>query len=578
MVAKSIVDVQINDGAFRQFQENFAKYQEGLATTVEDWGKVGEGMTELQAMTSVIGAAILAQSDVLKEIVHNNEKSAHVERERVGLWQKIAASSKMFVGTMADGARLIGKWSVLGTVFGGLLGAGGLWGLDALANNVAAGRRGALGLGASYGGERAFGVDFGRFVDPNRFLSGISDLRGNISKQSGLFGLGFTRRQIESEETSQFSVDLLTRVKRIVDASPSVAIAQAQLHARGLGELFSTEDVRRLRSTSPQEFEQQKEAARRDSLAFGLDPDTLRKYQELSTQLTRAGKSIETVLIDDLSGLAGPIQKLSGSFTEAIDALLKSRGIKDLMSEISTALEHFAKYVATPKFEVDVKMFVTDVSEMAKAVVSALKWLHGLLGPSGPAPKDASGITPPGDEGVDITGRGNANIPTTAGQAKANRWLNFLFRHGEVSSEKEHEAFIRKEAAKLGIDPNVALRVAAMEGLYNKGGAAGYNDDGSSFGDFQIHVGGISRKFPHRGLGDVFRQATGLDPADPKNWKQEDEFALKWARDHGWSSWSSMRGHPQFEGVRAPHVRISVNNQTGGNVNVSSNQAGSSPH
>jgi hypothetical protein len=65
---------------------------------------------------------------------------------------------------------------------------------------------------------------------------------------------------------------------------------------------------------------------------------------------------------------------------------------------------------------------------------------------------------------------------------------------------------IRSTAIKYGIDPDVAVRVAQSEGLSD-----GYNpkisDDGTSFGAFQLHIGGD--------MGDDFRRDTNLDPSEP---------------------------------------------------------------
>lgn len=99
-------------------------------------------------------------------------------------------------------------------------------------------------------------------------------------------------------------------------------------------------------------------------------------------------------------------------------------------------------------------------------------------------------------------------------------------------STNDHESFIRQYAASLGIDPAAALAVARSEGL-----GKGPGDFGSSFGDFQLHVGGIAPGAnAGPGLGDEFRAATGLDPADPKNWRAMDIFALKYAAAHGWGA------------------------------------------
>ena len=87
----------------------------------------------------------------------------------------------------------------------------------------------------------------------------------------------------------------------------------------------------------------------------------------------------------------------------------------------------------------------------------------------------------------------------------------------------ERADFIRSVAAKLGIDPRVAVAVAKSEGL---GGLVG--DHGTSWGDFQLHRGG---------LADIYEKQTGNSASDPSKWKEADEWALKYAAKNGWGSW-----------------------------------------
>lgn len=87
---------------------------------------------------------------------------------------------------------------------------------------------------------------------------------------------------------------------------------------------------------------------------------------------------------------------------------------------------------------------------------------------------------------------------------------------------------IRAAALRYGIDPDVAVRVARSEGLGNYRG-----DHGTSFGAFQLHVGG--------GLGDVFQRETGLDPRDPKNERAMIDWTLRNVRRYGWGPWHGAR-------------------------------------
>ena len=107
-----------------------------------------------------------------------------------------------------------------------------------------------------------------------------------------------------------------------------------------------------------------------------------------------------------------------------------------------------------------------------------------------------------------------------------------------VYNPQEAASYIVAAAQKRGIDPNVALRVARSEGLNQYTG-----DEGSSFGPFQLHYGGVAKGGNAvGGLGDVFTQRTGLDARDPRTWRQQIDFSLDEAARTGWGPWHGWKG------------------------------------
>lgn len=95
--------------------------------------------------------------------------------------------------------------------------------------------------------------------------------------------------------------------------------------------------------------------------------------------------------------------------------------------------------------------------------------------------------------------------------------------------------YIRQAAIKRNIDPDVALRVAASEGLNadpNEAWQSNYVKNGQrerSYGPYQLYIDG--------GLGNEFMRSTGLDPRDPSTWQQQVDYALDHARNNGWGAW-----------------------------------------
>jgi hypothetical protein len=103
------------------------------------------------------------------------------------------------------------------------------------------------------------------------------------------------------------------------------------------------------------------------------------------------------------------------------------------------------------------------------------------------------------------------------------------------------EGYIRQTAAKYGIDPDVAMRVAQSEGL-----GSFLGDHGKSGGAFQLYTGG--------GLGNEFQKETGLNPLDPKNEKATIDYALKHAAKSGWGPWhgAARVGIGRQQGIGGP--------------------------
>lgn len=119
---------------------------------------------------------------------------------------------------------------------------------------------------------------------------------------------------------------------------------------------------------------------------------------------------------------------------------------------------------------------------------------------------------------------------------------------GEAGSafknKDEKEAFIRAEAIKRGINPDIAMSVAKSEGFNTYTG-----DQGTSFGAFQLHYGGrVGGGNAVGGLGDVFTKKTGLDASNPDTERQQIQFALDEAKKAGWGAWHGFKGS-QWAGI-----------------------------
>lgn len=106
-----------------------------------------------------------------------------------------------------------------------------------------------------------------------------------------------------------------------------------------------------------------------------------------------------------------------------------------------------------------------------------------------------------------------------------------------LPTTEQVEAYIRQKAIELGIDPDVAVRVAKSEGLQDGTWQSNYQQPygrEASYGPFQLHVDPTGKR---PGMGNDFRHDTGLDPSDPSTWREGVDYALGYAGKHGWGPW-----------------------------------------
>jgi hypothetical protein len=259
--------------------------------------------------------------------------------------------------------------------------------------------------------------------------------------------------------------------------------------------------------------------------------------------INEARKGIEQVRRDFASASKGAVtpeqvEKLT-EFQKAwvgLDQAIEKTG-RDIVTDAAPAFTSIATSV-TKWIEGNQKLADSLGSILAGlTALSALKpaaWLLRLLGLGGAA----GALGAAGPVGV-AAGLAYANLPTEANGGEKNIYENGkLTDYGRMitgqggggsggrSSADVREAFIRSTAASLGIDPDIAVRVAKSEGFNGFTG-----DNGTSFGDFQLHVTPGGRG---GAVGDQFKKWTGLDPSDPANEQRADKFALEWAQNNGW--------------------------------------------
>jgi hypothetical protein len=381
MSARSIIDIDIRDEKFQKFLKLFAKFKGETAELPKQWADVSEKFgTSLETMNAMV--------ESLDKFLTNEKDIATAEERRAKAWKSIKDNVTTSGRSLLNTTKTLAKWVGIGGLFSGLIGAGGLYGIDRLAAGAAGARRSAFGLGTTAGAQKAFGIEFSRFINPEQFLGGVNEALHDISQRVALLSAGVPGSVLATGDAAKVGADLLLRLKDLADRTNPAVYAQA-IQARGLGGITSIEDLTRLHGMSRREIlDQETEFARRTAqLNKYLTPQTLLGMQKLTTQLQVAGAKIESSFVGALGKLdrSGSIEKLSDAVSGAATTIVDSISQKDFDS-IARGVEDFAKYVASPSFRSDLKTFVDDMSYASRKIVSGLQWLGLIPDKPGTAP------------------------------------------------------------------------------------------------------------------------------------------------------------------------------------------------
>jgi hypothetical protein len=214
MPARSVIDIDVNDQAFREFNALFQRYQEQLKATPQEWRSAATAQQQSLKGTrnlSQAQATLIGQQGILADA---HKAALLLLRQEESSWERIRRSTAGSAVLIKNMTGDILKWV---PVLSALAGLGGIAGLGVLTGNVAGGRRSALGLGATYGGQRAFATAFDRFVDPGSVLSGVASARGDVAKRVAFSGLGMLNDSDLKGDNAAVAARVLERAKRIAD-------------------------------------------------------------------------------------------------------------------------------------------------------------------------------------------------------------------------------------------------------------------------------------------------------------------------------------------------------------------------
>ena len=400
--------------------------------------------------------------------------------------------------------RNIFGWRGVLRIFKGLLGGGGLFGLEGLAASVTERRRQALGFGGDYGKIASFLTNFQRLVDAQQILSRVSTAKYDITSMErvGLQSMGFGPKEFE-KDPSEITKDVLNRLPEMLKGIPE---NQWLPTAHALRIPLSDQDILRRMKTDSETWNRIQGLDKKYERDMNLSKKEQSAWVLLNTQLDIAGRRIETAFQRSLISLAQSSGDLSEVISNKLIGLINSKGFKVIIDFISSKLEEFKDWLGGPNFKKDVEMFASGVSSFLKdmkSIFDFFAWIAKKFGFGGEEDTTGQGgqaggrYGPIGGGPYGGGGGGAIDIGKVGKLPSGDLYKKFM----QVAID---EGATPKEAAALAGQATAESRLGTMYG--GKVLGVGTGDYGAASGMIQWHKDRWNKVVE-------WARSKGLDPA-----------------------------------------------------------------
>ncbi len=401
MAAKSIIDIDVNDDKFQSFMEKFNEYQAALGDLPEAWRGVAHGIGDTEKETAKArselegvaksfsdgAAAILSINSGLDRL---NDSLDKANKNQSGFNKNASAAKKFLNGATKDAKSLAGhikdattsliSWTSILGLFSGLIGAGGLFGINRLASGAASQRFTALGLGTTSGGLDSSAINYQRALsNPTGTLGAIRDSQLDLSKRWQFQAMGINN---PDQDPAKLLPQMIRNARDIFVKNGS-NLQGAEAH--GLTNFFTLDDLNRFKNMSDAEIDSMEKQSQKDAVRLQLTDQQLKQWQDFNVQLDLSNRSIRNAFVTGLAPLAPSLGKLSDAVSGAIDTFLQSPELGKWIDGLSQGIQKFGNYLASPQFKSDVDDFMSKVERMGTLIGNVVDWILGKT--------DSAGIT-----------------------------------------------------------------------------------------------------------------------------------------------------------------------------------------
>ena len=399
MAAKSIIEVDVNDEKFLSFMDKFNEYQAALNDLPAAWRASAQGIndsaretTKASAEAGGMAKAFSDGVDALNAMVNNldringNLEDANKRQEDLnkktsgsaGIFGKLKKDSKEFAGHIKDATVNLLSWGGIVGLFTGVLGAGGLFGLNRLASTASAQRFTSMGLNTSIGALDSTAINYQRAVsNPTATLGAIRDTQADLSQRWKFQAMGINNPDRSPDQL----LPEMIRAARSIFTQTGGTLQGA--NAYGLTSFFSIDDLNRFKNMSDAEIDAMEKRAKRDAQLLQITDEQARQWQDFNIQLDYSSQSIKNTFIRGLGPLTPGLTKLSDALSGAIDTVLQSPELGKWIDGLAGGIQRFGDYLASPDFKNDVENFMVKVEKLGKVIGKVVDWIIGKTDTTG---------------------------------------------------------------------------------------------------------------------------------------------------------------------------------------------------
>lgn len=449
MVAKSIVDIDVNDDKFVAFMEKFKEYQAALEDLPEAWRGLAHGATDATKETAKAktegdllakafsegASAILSINSGLERLTDSLDRANKSQedfnkktRSSKGFLSEATKDAKSLAGHIRDATTSLLSWGGIVGLFTGVLGVGGLFGLNRLAATTGSQRFTSLGIGTSIGALDSTAINYQKALgNPTGTLGAIRDSQMDLSKRWTFQAMGINN---PDQDPAKLLPQMIRNARDIFVKNGSTLQGA---NAYGLTNFFSLDDLNRFKNMSDEEIDAMERRAQKDAKLLQITDQQARQWQDFNVQLDYSGQSIRNTFVRGLGPLTPQLSKLSDALAGAIDTVLQSPELGKWIDGLAGGIERFGKYLASPEFTKDVDSFMAGIEKLGALIGKVYDWVVGKTSISVADVKEGSSIL--SDKKVTDPETGKTYTPGSEDDPRVWGWLKGVkrfFSSGDV--------------------------------------------------------------------------------------------------------------------------------------------------